>query len=459
MKVHSVPPGTFYVGQSQVTTLTATLNANVGVVLIDRTAGVGGMLNVVSPQPGQHYDSDEVNADSLKYATVGLPKFLESLYSHGASKDNLEVCIAGGALVDPLTPAQLDLNIGGKTVDAVLHTLTHTLGVNKINQWCNETGGLYLRTFYLDMRNWETCIEPVGIEHSSLEEMASQSDAVTPLTDSELEAAIANVQPIPQVAIKVTELLTTGAHDVYYPAIVDEVMQDQVLSGLILKTCNSALISPKHRISSIDYALVYLGKDLFLKLILTTAITRLLKSSITGYSLCKGGLYYHATGTAVIAEKLANLTELVDPALAYTVALLHDIGKVVLDQHMAAVFPYFYRSLFRDNTTLLSAERNIFGTDHCRIGYKVADAWTLPQPIAETILFHHSPQKAIYSSKLVHIVYLADFLMTTFHFAFELEKVNTSCLISSLKALEIDPSGFKDLADFIPISIFTEDLF
>ena len=44
------------------------------------------------------------------------------------------------------------------------------------------------------------------------------------------------------------------------------------------------------------------------------------------------GLFHHAVGTAVIAEKLAVLTQDVDPAVAYTAGLLHDIGKVVLDQ-------------------------------------------------------------------------------------------------------------------------------
>ena len=83
----------------------------------------------------------------------------------------------------------------------------------------------------------------------------------------------------------------------------------------------------------------------------------------SGYSLCKGGLYHHAVGTALIAEKIADYTGSAEPGKAYTAGLLHDIGKVVLDQSIVSAYPLFYRRLFEEEHNFLEAEKEILGTD------------------------------------------------------------------------------------------------
>ena len=51
------------------------------------------------------------------YAMTGVPLFLDALRAHGAEIDRLEACIAGGALVGPLSETDIDLDIGGRTVE------------------------------------------------------------------------------------------------------------------------------------------------------------------------------------------------------------------------------------------------------------------------------------------------------------------------------------------------------
>lgn len=85
---------------------------------------------------------------------------------------------------------------------------------------------------------------------------------------------------------------------------------------------------------SVDRALVVFGEKRLLQLAVSASLESLFPGSLCGYSLCKGGVYQHAMGTSVIAEKLANFTGRTAPDLAYTGGLLHDIGKVVMDQYM-----------------------------------------------------------------------------------------------------------------------------
>ena len=160
-----------------------------------------------------------------------------------------------------------------------------------------------------------------------------------------------------------------------------------------------------------DHALVYLGQKNLMKFIISAAISAFFSQAGRGYSLCKGGMYHHAVGTAIIAEKIAEFTSKVDAALAYTAGLLHDIGKVVLDQFVEDASPLFYRHLFEEGANSVVAEKSIFGIDHREAGEILPQQWSFPESLGESIKFHHSPEDAFQHKDLVHIVYLADLLV------------------------------------------------
>ena len=236
--------------------------------------------------------------------------------------------------------------------------------------------------------------------------------------------------------------------------VAEEVRQDQVISALTLKMCNSAIFARNRRIDSLDHALVYLGRDLFLKLVITASINGLFGHSQAGYSLCKGGLFHHAVGTAAIAEKIASVTGLTEPSLAYTGGLLHDIGKVVLDQHLAAAFPLFYRQTQDHGASFMATEKEIFGVTHCETGSRLGRNWSFPDSLVAVIRYHHYPEAETDYSELTHIVYLADLLMSRFHTGLELERINTGSLITRLEKLNQPPSRFQDIVDLIPGNVF-----
>ena len=438
MQRHHVASGTYYVGKTQPTVLSACLGTCVGVALFDKEAGVGGLIHLLLPEP--------ISLESVfqpeKYASNGLPLFLEALYAAGASRSNLRAWISGGALVGPIMQRDLDLDIGGRTTEVARDILAEA-GVT-IEQV--ETGGFFACTLSLDMQTWACAIEPIGVERSR------QSGDIATMTEAEALEAIDTVQPIPQVALKILRLMSDDDFDVN--RVAEEVRQDQVISALTLKICNSAIFARKKRIESLDHALVYLGKDLFLRLVITAAINGLYESSQAGYSLCKGGLFHHAVGTAAIAEKIASVTGLVEPSLAYTGGLLHDIGKVVLDQYLANAFPHFYRHTQEHGTSFMATEKEIFGLNHCETGFRLGQNWSFPESLVTVIRHHHYPEAATEYTELTHIIYLADLLMSRFHTGLEIEKINTELLTGRLETLTLPPSRFQEIVDLIPSSVF-----
>ena len=221
-----------------------------------------------------------------------------------------------------------------------------------------------------------------------------------------------------------------------------------------MKFCNSAGFAGIKKIDSLDHALTYLGFKNLLKLVISTVMGDFYGRSDSGYSLCKGGLYHHAVGTAIISEKLANLNAKAKPGLAYTAGLLHDIGKVVLDQYIASDYPLFYRQLFEEETDFSAAEKANLGVDHTQVGSDLALKWSLPDFLIDTIRHHHKPENAVRNFELTHIVYLADLLMSRFHTGLELERLSTETLSTKLRTIGFSTEKFPDIVDSIPTGVF-----
>ena len=437
-QIQTIPSGSYWIGESGPIILQSFLGTCVGVAVYDSQAGIGGMLHLLLPEP---VGSGAEQPDA-RYAISGIPLFLRELYQAGATRDNLTAIIAGGALVGPVNTSDLDLNIGGRTAE-VVNALLDEEGIT-IAHW--ETGGFFTCSLSLDMSTFDYAIEPLGKEDHK------DTGADQPSSSEDILLAMEKIKPIPQVALKILHMIDTGSYDT--KTIAEEIKKDQVISARTIQLCNSALFAKKNPIESLDHALVFLGENMFVRMIISAAMEKFFETSTQGYSLCMGGLFHHAVGTAVIAEKIAQYTQAVELSTAYTVGLLHDIGKVVLDQHIASAYPLFYRKINREDERSTKIEKEIFGIDHTAIGSKLANMWDFPETLKDGIAYHHEPEKAPQNSKLVHLTYLADLLMARFNTGLELERMGGGSLRDRIRRLDINTEDIPAIVDLIPQALF-----
>jgi putative nucleotidyltransferase with HDIG domain len=435
---YHVASGSFEAGKKQSRLLQAFLGTCVGVAIIDETAGVGGLTHLLLPEPVNPSNVDHPE----KYAASGMPLFVEELSRLGAKPANMRAMIAGGALVGPLTQLDMNLDIGGRTAENVLDFLND----RNIEVVHSETGGFFTCSLELDMQTLAGRILPAGFEAAN--NHPGDPDAL----DVDIQAAIEAVRPIPQVALKVLRIIQEGSYDI--EKVAGEVRKDQVISAKTIQMCNSAMFSKGQDVASLDHALVFLGQDLFLKLVISAAVESYYSQSGSGYSLCKGGLYHHAVGTAMTAERIARMTGKAIAPIAYTAGLLHDIGKVVLDQHIAGAYPLFYREFQDRPAELINLEQRFLARDHTEIGATLAQSWSLPDILTDVIRFHHQPEKSTCDRMLTTTVYLADLLMSRFHTGLELECMGTDKLIDHLALLDLSVEQFGMLVDAIPRKVF-----
>ncbi len=438
---HHVPSGSYYLSHKEPLILQAFLGTCVGVSLYDDRNDVGGIIHILLPEP----ISTEGSLFPDKYAITGLPRFIQALYDAGASGEHLVACIAGGALVGPIDERDLALDIGGRSVEIVRRLLDQ----ENIKIKRAETGGFFACRLSLNLQTGESQIDPVGFDRYS--EITEPS--ITLPTQGQIEQAMNSLKPIPQIALKILRLVGEDTYDIQ--EIASEVRKDQVISAKTLQLCNSALFSFRQKIDTLDHALLLIGQDQLIKLVISAAVKKLFEPGSQGYSLCKGGLYHHSLGTALVSEKLAQITGKIPPAAAYTAGLLHDIGKVVLDQYVASAFPLFYRNIIQNKTNLISAEKEILGTDHTEVGYALANRWDFPESLTEAIKYHHCPQPGMAHQELTHILYLADLLMSRFHADLEFELMDTDNLAEKLHPIGLTPQQLPDIIDKIPEEIFS----
>jgi putative nucleotidyltransferase with HDIG domain len=298
----------------------------------------------------------------------------------------------------------------------------------------------------LDLYHWNTTIEP-----SWQIERPSTSPFQTNVVFN-IDEAIQRIKPIPQVALKVIRMIHRD--DYTMKEIGSEIRQDQVISGRVLNLCNSTIMGLKTVVDSIDRALILVGEKRLLKLVVTASVKSLFPQSSQGYSLCKGGIFQHAIGTALIAQELAVFTKKAAPDIAYTAGLLHDIGKIPLDQVMAANVPFFYRYTQEEGGGLCEAEKLKFGIDHTEAGIRLGKLWALPNNLINVIANHHNPETATEDEELVTIVYLADLFMSKFQAHHELEQIDTKKLSDRLNRLSLNSDDLPILIDLIPKNIF-----
>jgi putative nucleotidyltransferase with HDIG domain len=336
----------------------------------------------------------------------------------------------------------VNLDIGGKTTE----TVERILNEEGIPITGMETGGYFSCCLSLNLSNWDAKIDLINMPHES-----PGIGFVKP-AQRQLENALADMRPIPQIVLKIIRMIQDDSYGMM--DLAKEVRQEQVITAKIIRLCNTAFFQQKVKVDSIDRALAVLGEKRLLQLVISASMEDFFPKEAGGYSLCKGGLFNHAVGTAILAERLAVITGRVSAEIAYTAGLLHDIGKVALDQYMGLVYPLFYRKIQVGDDSLINVESDIFGATHTDVGGLLAERWAMPERLTEVIKFHHEPEKASISPELVHTVYLADLILSRFMVGNELDRLDTDGFAARLDCLGLIPEQFPSL-----IESLAEDLF
>ncbi len=229
------------------------------------------------------------------------------------------------------------------------------------------------------------------------------------ISHEEIQKVIKSVPLLSPSANQLLQATTDPDHD--QGDIVQIVKLDATLTARVLKIVNSAAIGLINEITSLERAISYLGERLVVGIAVGDCAAQLFDKELKGYEGEHGDLWRHDLRTAIASREIATLSNLkINPDLAFTAGLLHDIGKSLISDYLQGTASEVLSKIENEEYgDYLTAEEELIGIDHPRAGYELALAWKLPEAITEAIRFHHTPAEAREDLReLVYAVHLGD---------------------------------------------------
>ncbi len=239
------------------------------------------------------------------------------------------------------------------------------------------------------------------------------SKSVPSLPTHEIIKAAEKLPPFPGVISKVMSLLRSMAS---VKEIEGVIKYDQAIAAKVLAMSRSAYYSRKYEISSLRDAIVALGDQQLIQVVMTACSSRYFECETSGFELREGELWQHAVATALIAETVAHGLGKDRALTIYTAGLLHDIGKAVMSFYIKTYLDAILTKMSRNGLTLLEAERDALGMDHQQLGEMIASRWNFPAEVVAGIAHHHDPKQAKSHRDVAAAIYVADRTATAMGF-------------------------------------------
>jgi putative nucleotidyltransferase with HDIG domain len=166
--------------------------------------------------------------------------------------------------------------------------------------------------------------------------------------------------------------------------VAEVIAQDQNLVAQLLRLANSALTGLRRKVTSLPTALRVLGARPVRNLLLTMTVRPFLQTP------SELQLWEHSLACGLVAKRLAQQTQLVDPEEAFTAGLLHDIGKTLLMRFSPQSYRRVQQITERQGCPIFIAERLMFSATHAEVGAWLLERWRIPSPFCEAVAAHHT---------------------------------------------------------------------
>jgi putative nucleotidyltransferase with HDIG domain len=200
----------------------------------------------------------------------------------------------------------------------------------------------------------------------------------------------------PCVAVQYLSKLLAGQ---FSPMSVAEIVQSEpALAAGVLSLAQRLAAGPASQRHVVQLVLDRLDADVVRDLLLKTKVS-------AGFEIefaqeqpalpARKDLILHSLAVARAARRIAEVSKSgIEPNLAYTAGLLHDIGKFALQDIMPKSLAAITKEAEATKASLHTVEQKHLGTSHALLGKQLAQRWRLPEPIKLAIWLHHSDAAA-----------------------------------------------------------------
>lgn len=226
----------------------------------------------------------------------------------------------------------------------------------------------------------------------------------------ELILKACDIPPVPMVALKVLKLIEDPNSTL--EDLQRVIMGDQAMAARILKIANSAFHGSRRNIDTVSQAITIIGFNTVKSVVLAASTREIYK----GFGIIEQKLWEHGLAVSTASGLIAGEVTFLKREEAVLSGLLHDIGKVIMNNSQPENFSIVTQMVYEKKEPYASIEDESFGFDHAEVGSMLAEKWGFPEILCNVIRKHHIWSSDdpfggdIYESTLCLAVALADAL-------------------------------------------------
>lgn len=227
------------------------------------------------------------------------------------------------------------------------------------------------------------------------------------------------------------------------------IKSDLSASAAILKVANTVHYAKRQRrITDIQEAVVRLGFHQTRNLLYCFSLIDLSSETYGESGFTRLEFWLHSLAVALIASKLCEDSGFRRPELAFVAGLIHDLGKVPLDNNFKNVFPKLLEETTSRIDMFFQTEKNLMNFNHADLGHFLTNLWNFPSSISLAILNHHNPDRILETTpvmdRILHeAVFIANQIAKAMNLGHSCDEIVQEIPLQMLKELSI-PKGTSD---------------
>ncbi|MCA8938813.1 MAG: HDOD domain-containing protein [Planctomycetes bacterium] len=227
-----------------------------------------------------------------------------------------------------------------------------------------------------------------------------------------IDDLIENVQDLPTLPTVVSKINSMTSNPQTNASDIGKVISnDPSLSSKILKLVNSAYYGFPRKINSVTKAIVLLGFNKVKNIAVSASVVDVFKRTSGKIHFDFLQFWEHSVGTAIAAEVVSKhlCPEVIDDA--FVGGLLHDVGKVVMANHIKPAAAVFANAPTAKKTFNELCTETI-GYDQNHVGALLTEHWNFPDVLCQTIRHWNTPEKARTQREVVFCVHLGNVIVS-----------------------------------------------
>lgn len=221
---------------------------------------------------------------------------------------------------------------------------------------------------------------------------------------------LSELSSLPSIALRIIEAAVDEATDA--EDLRQLIERDPALAARIIRIVNSSFYGVRQEVADLRSAIALLGTKQIRNVAITVFVSRQFTPSNNKDTLDRNKLWNHSMAVGAVARLLAKTLKVADAEEAYLAGLLHDMGLLIIDQHLARHVPRI-RQHVQDGASLHQAAHQILTFDPSQLGAYVAWRSKFPPRLVTAIEFHHKPEEYSGDDRhLTDLVAMSDYIAT-----------------------------------------------